>query len=251
MQHHGQPLSESFGLLCWNVHKETLDQAFEPYLHHLLHICPSDLILLQETKTSLHNPLKLPGFSHTMAANIQTRRHLYGVLTAANASFESAENLLTQSREIHLTTYKSMLISSHKLADYTTLMLINIHAINFVPSQWFLKELHTLKVLLQKHSGAMIIAGDFNCWSQTRTTFLEQFCSELGLKKAALRNAHHIKQVFHRPLDHIFYRGLTLIKAKALDSGKLSDHNPLYARFSIYKTDCTAVAGRRDFAHSW
>lgn len=231
--HHNQSLAPLFGLLCWNVHKETLGSAFEPYLHHLLQSCPSDLILLQEAKTSLHRPLKLPGFSYAMAANIQTRRYIYGVLTAANASFETAENLLTQSREVHLSTHKSVLISTHRLADGTTLLLINIHAINFVPSRWFLKELHTLKTLLQEHSGAMIVAGDFNCWSKTRNTLLEQFCSELGLIKADFYDAHHIKRVFRQPLDHIFYRGLKLVESRALDSGKLSDHNPIYARFSI------------------
>jgi endonuclease/exonuclease/phosphatase (EEP) superfamily protein YafD len=53
------------------------------------------------------------------------------------------------------------------------------------------------------------------------------------LQKAEITAPHHVKAVFSKPIDHIFYRGVTLIKAEAIDTKKVSDHNPIYATFKV------------------
>ena len=79
----------------------------------------------------------------------------------------------------------------------------------------------------------MIVVGDFNSWSNKRVNILEAFKSELSLTKAEVSMSHHIKHIFYKPLDHVFYRELDLVQAEAIDTKKISDHNPIYAKFRI------------------
>ena len=233
LHHQDRPLSDEFGILCWNVHKETLDPVFRPYLHQLLHANPSNLLLLQEVKNSKKKPLDLHGLSYAMSPNMETIRHFYGVLTASDASYEEISGHLTQKRELRFATHKSLLITKHRLKSGRAVVVANVHAINFVPLKWFLSELRYIKGLLQKHTGALIVAGDFNNWTKRRRRLLERFCNDLGLEQAGLTDEHHVTHFFRQPIDHIFYRDLKLLEARALDSGKISDHNPIYARFSV------------------
>jgi len=64
---------------------------------------------------------------------------------------------------------------------------------------------------------------------------LETFQHALGLEKAEIQEGHYIKQIFAKPLDHIFYRDLKLLKAEAIDTKRVSDHNPIYATFSVIR----------------
>jgi len=232
-QHAHLPLQETFGVMCWNVHKETMKSGFEPFLYGLLQSYSCDLLLFQEAKLSVFQPTLLHGFSYAMSSNIQTRHHFYGVLTAAKASFEKSTHIITKTREIRFATHKSLLISRHFLADGQSVTVVNVHAINFVPQQWFARELEQLATVLKNESGAMIVAGDFNNWSNKRRNSLEYFCRSLDLTQAIMEKGHHIKQIFRQPLDHIFYRGLTLLKAEAINTGTISDHNPIYAQFIV------------------
>lgn len=207
--------------------------GFESYLYGLLQSYTSELLLFQEAKLSVLQPAILNTFSYAMSSNMQTRRHFYGVLTAAKASFEKSTDIVTETREIRFATHKSLLISRHFLANGKAVTVVNIHAINFVPLQWFSRELEQLTILLKNESGAMIVAGDFNSWSKKRRNTLEYFCQSLDLIQAVMEDGHHIKQIFRQPLDHIFYRGLTLLKAEAINTGNISDHNPIYAQFTV------------------
>ena len=130
-----------------------------------------------------------------------------------------------------IATCKSQLISQHRLSNGKLLYMVNLHAINFVSLKSFTLELEKIKRELQHYSGAMIIGGDFNNWSTKRVKVLEAFQKDLSLEKADIDAYHHIKHVFSKPLDHIFYRGITLLKAEAIDTKKVSDHNPIYATF--------------------
>ena len=168
-----------------------------------------------------------------MASNIETFRHLYGVVTATKVAFTTIIPNLTYRREIGLITYKSMLITHHELPNGQNLHVVNIHAINFVSINIFAKELEKIKAELHSCSGPIIVGGDFNNWTKKRIKALETFQHALGLEKAEVEQEHHIKQIFTKPLDHIFYRDLKLLKAVAIDTEKISDHNPIYATFRV------------------
>ena len=231
---HQQPLirGEEFGVLCWNTQKTTQTATFQVTLARLLARFPSQFLLFQEAKLALADEWYLNDWSYALASNIQSNRHVFGVLTASQYAFSEVTPKLTLKREFGLATHKSYIISKHPLSDKQSLLVINIHAINFVSSQYFLKELTLLKEQLLNHQGPLIVAGDFNVWSRQRKLYLLQFSRAAGLKQAYLSDAQHVKTYLKLPLDFIFYRGLWLREARAIKT-KVSDHNPIYARFAI------------------
>lgn len=231
---HQQPLirGEEFGVLCWNTQKSTQTQAFQVTLAQLLIRYPSQFLLFQEAKLLLADEEYLKDWSYALASNMQGGRHVFGVLTASQYAFTEAIPKLTLKREFGLTTHKSYMMSKHPLSDQQSILIINLHAINFVSSQYFLKELTLLKEQLLNHQGPLIVAGDFNVWSRRRKLYLLQFSRTAGLKQAYLSDARHVKTYLKQPLDFIFYRDLWLKEARAIKT-KVSDHNPIYARFSV------------------
>ncbi|GLR64725.1 endonuclease/exonuclease/phosphatase family protein [Marinospirillum insulare] len=223
---------EEFGVLCWNTQKSTQNEAFQVALTQLLTRFPSQFLLFQEAKLSLTDEWYLNDWSYALASNIQSKHHVFGVLTASQYAFSEATPKLTLKREFGLATHKSYMVSKHPLPDKQSLLIINVHAINFVSSHYFLKELTLLKEQLLNHQGPLIVAGDFNVWSRQRKLYLLEFSRAAGLKQAYLNDAKNVKSYLNMPLDFIFYRGLWLKEAVAIKT-KVSDHNPIYTRFVI------------------
>jgi len=219
------------GVLCWNTQKNTLNRQFQQRLAGLMACYPTALLLLQEAKLPVGQRLDLEDLSYVVAPNIQTQSHLYGVLTAAKSAFNEVVPLLSTTREMRFATHKSLMMTTHLLPDGQSLLVVNIHAINFVHHSRFLSEIEALVIRLNRHPGPMIVAGDFNVWSKARLNHLARFCESVHLKQAIMENPHYIKRMFRKPLDFIFYRGLTLLSATAIDTDVVSDHNPIYARF--------------------
>jgi endonuclease/exonuclease/phosphatase (EEP) superfamily protein YafD len=90
-----------------------------------------------------------------------------------------------------------------------------------------------LLITLNDIRGPLIVAGDFNTWSDKRLIHLDSFAKNMGLKIATLQDDKYIKKLFFKPLDHIYYRELELLEAVVIDTKKISDHNPIYASFTI------------------
>jgi endonuclease/exonuclease/phosphatase (EEP) superfamily protein YafD len=224
-------IGQTFSILCWNVHKENNHPYFNTQLQNLLLTHPSDFLLFQEYKMPKHQPHALQDFSYAMAANIETKRHLYGLLSASCFNFDTSHVELTHQKEFLFSTKKSMLLTSHSFMDGKVLHVVNMHGINFVSPNVFNKELAKIESVLHHCEGTMIVSGDFNNWSKRRIQALERFQRTLGLEKALVQEEHHIKRIFSKPIDHIFYRGLKLVQAEAIDTKKVSDHNPIHAVF--------------------
>ncbi len=228
-----KPVSGEFSLLCWNVQKRSLTRPFHHYMEKLLMSRPSDIILLQEAKVTEDNHLGLAGYSYVLAPNIVTKKALYGVLSASRFTKVDQKGLLSLAREIAVATHKATLLTAYLDAEGNVLMVVNIHALNFMPVKAFENELERLRKELSHRDGPLIVAGDFNAWTPKREEAMHAFSDALGLTKAHVQNEEHIKTILGRKLDFIYYRGLTLIEAEAINAGSLSDHNPLYARFSL------------------
>ena len=231
--HEDERLDKTFSLLCWNVQKSTQSELFKIYLHELHRHHELDLLMLQEAKTDLRSKLDIKGYSYVLAPNIQTKKALFGVLTAAKSHYHHHKSYITHVQESLLTTHKSVLYTHHLLPNDEVLVAVNIHAINFMPNLWFKKELDRLFETVKEHQGPLLIAGDFNSWNKKRMKYLRDFATELGLCFVDLEDAHHVKSMIRNKLDHVLYRGLKVSSAKAFNSGKLSDHNPLYVKFEV------------------
>ena len=236
LQHQEDSLENTFTVLVWNVHKENQETVFKEALKALLHQFPSDFLLFQEVKHPKAAAYSLDTYSYALASNIETSLNIFGVTTAAKVKFNAINCSISSNRElVGMATHKSLLITEHSFKNGSSIYIINLHAINFVSLKSFTLELAKIKQILQTYSGPMIIGGDFNNWSERRVKVLENFQKELHLKKATIEQPHYIKTIFSKPLDHIFYRGIRLIKAEAINTKKVSDHNPIHATFKVDK----------------
>ncbi|WDP90286.1 MAG: endonuclease/exonuclease/phosphatase family protein [Desulfobacter sp.] len=231
-------IPDNFGIICWNIHKENLRTGFLDRILKWKSDFGLDLILLQEARFSDAIP-SVGGFPYAAAANMRLPRHYSGVITAANADPRSTRFHMTLAKEPIIFTPKNALITIYRFKNKATLMVVNIHAINFRSLAWYQWELARLFDLLRAYRGAMIVAGDFNCWRRSREKILDHFIDLLGLVLARPEKQRHIKKFFGFHLDRIYYRGLAPQSVQALKCKDLSDHNPIIARFELEHSETT------------
>lgn len=231
LKHQDKPIDGEFTLLCWNVAKLTLDRSYKKFIDSLIEKFNLDILLLQEVKKNLSCELELHDYSYILSPNIETKKHIFGVLSAFRSVCKNEFFLLTKKRELKYATHKISLITHHDLSNGKTLLIVNIHAINFVRNSDFKHELDYIYSAIKSHSGSMIVAGDFNTWNRKRVSCLQEFAKSLSLKRVEFYDESKIKKVFANSLDHIFYRDLELLYSQAIESREISDHNPIIARF--------------------
>lgn len=127
---------------------------------------------------------------------------------------------------------KSALITVYALQSTQQLMVINIHAINFsIGVEVYGKQLDAIGEQVKRHTGPVIMAGDFNAWSRQRINALYQFASEIALREVRFVDDQR-RRTFGRPLDFVFSRGLHVIQSSVLVT-QASDHNPLLVEFRL------------------
>jgi len=190
-----------------------------------------DFILFQEANFKDGQLFNLHNFSFEAAANLEYGGEFYGVLTASRVEAIESKIYLTKGKEALLGTHKSLLLSYYPFRDGSKLLIVNIHAINFRENKQYNIELDRVLKLAQNHKGSMIVAGDFNTWSDSRMNRLLNISKKLSLKMVKFKDKSKIKSFMGNQLDFIFYRGLTALESDVLSHPELSDHNPLYAKF--------------------
>ncbi|MDD5158058.1 endonuclease/exonuclease/phosphatase family protein [Sulfurimonas sp.] len=228
-----EKLTSEFGLLCWNIYKQNDKIRFNNYLESLLREHKVDLIAFQEVKINMGSKSFLNQFHLSFAPNIKIFNNIYGVMNGACIPEIKTFSLLSKHKESVLATHKSAVFSSYKLKNGETLLLVNLHAINFRGTNVYNKEMDQIIEVLRHHEGAMIVAGDFNSWNKKRMETLSKLAHTLHLQSVTMDHGHLIKSFMRHKLDHIFYRGIELKDSHVIDTAKHSDHNALYARFRI------------------
>lgn len=238
-------ISDTFGLLCWNVHKENLRPGFGHLIREWERVFGLELILLQEALffQELHT---IAGFPYVAAANLKMARKYAGVVTAAHADPHDSRFFMTLAREPLVFTPKNTLVTLYRFRDKSPLMAVNLHAINFRSLAWYKWELARLAELLRGYKGAMILAGDFNCWQPARKLVLDRFAQDLNLSYVPPDNGRYVKRWFGFHLDRIYTRGLISQECLALPCKAFSDHNPLLAMFRKSGTAQEKI----DFSHA-
>lgn len=221
-----------FGLVCWNVHKQNLTFRFHQFFEALIRRYDVDLIALQEVQIrSPHHQHCFHDFHFSFAPNIKLFDRLYGVLNGSRIKEREAFSLLTTHQESLIRTHKCTLFSYYQLSGGDTLLLVNLHAINFRRTAVYTKEIDAVFERAGDHRGAMIVTGDFNSWNVQRMNAVMRWMDRLNMRRVDMDRGHLIKSFMQHNLDHIFYRGLRLADSCVIDVEKFSDHNALYARF--------------------
>jgi len=191
-----------------------------------------DFLLLQEVKEEIVKNMGIEDFSYILSANMETKRHIFGVMSAFKFSCQNYKEILTNSKELSFLTRKSSLFTLHDIGQNTQLLVVNLHAINFVTANVFKEELGRIETQISFFKDALIVAGDFNTWNNKRIKILEEFTQKLSLQEVNFQDDKNLKRVFNKRLDYVFYRGIQVEASKVIKSAKLSDHNPIIVKFN-------------------
>ena len=210
----------------WNIHKES-DAGWQADLATLGR--DSDIVLLQETtlQPALRDTLQVAQLRWVMASSFAYGGYDNGVLTAARV--EPVASCTQRVAEPLLRLPKSAVISWFALAGSSrTLAVVNVHAINFTLSiDPYRAQLGAVGDALAAHEGPIVLAGDFNTWSDARRSAVHELAARLGLAEVKL--ADDTRTLFlEQPFDHILVRGLRALASKVIVVTS-SDHNPVTA----------------------
>jgi endonuclease/exonuclease/phosphatase (EEP) superfamily protein YafD len=135
---------------------------------------------------------------------------------------------------------KTSLISYYPVEGMNeNLLVANIHGINFTFGVGAYKEqIENLYDVMKYHNGPIVLAGDFNTWSDKRMLIVDDLAQRLSLESLDYAS-HNRTVVFGNALDHVFYRGLEPVEHDTWYVTS-SDHNPTRVSFRV--KDNAAVA---------
>ena len=216
--------SSHFRLVNWNVHKGQ-DTGWQEDLARLSK--QADFVLLQEA-TQYQN---LSTFSTALfVSSFSFKDLLSGVKTFTQTQPEwycgggVAEPLIQ--------IPKVASVMSFPLEKSNSLLLINVHLINF---EWgisaYQTQLEQLFSFVENHQGPIIISGDFNAWNERRLNLVNNLIQKYGLDSVALTQDERVRFLGY-PLDYIFTRGVKVVSATS-EVVTSSDHNPLLMEFEL------------------
>ncbi|MFM5463399.1 endonuclease/exonuclease/phosphatase family protein [Aeromonas simiae] len=225
-------LPQEFSLTVWNLFKGQRKDWLEGMERF---VKERDLVLLQETRTSpeLLQWLRQDHYEWQQLQAFTQGSSSFGVMTASKTP--QAFVCGVRSPEPFIRIPKSGLVSLYPLqGDPDGVMVINLHAVNFeLGMAGFREQLRELTALVHQHQGPVILAGDFNTWSDKRQRWIDDLVSDLSLSEA-IPAPDLRRTAFGRPLDHLYYRNLDLVEVSAPQT-TASDHNPILARFRAQK----------------
>lgn len=225
-------------LLVWNILKGRR-RDFPDDFKDL--IADRDLVMLQEAVFNAPSDSLFAGqrIEWIMARSFREPRGgiEHGVKTGCVCAAETTDfyrsphsEPVTQTQKLLLST--SYPISSGDHQDPERLLVLNMHAINFVTVRKYLDQLDQLAFALTHHVGPVILAGDFNTWSLRRRDSFFDLARDAALHEVPLERRSRVSQLAMH-LDHVFYRGLRLRQAESLGHITSSDHAPITATFDL------------------
>ncbi len=230
---------QRIAILNWNVYKGQRTNWVEDFRHYSH---AQDIILLQEAllNETLESSLREQQLQWTLNHSFLYGGHETGVLTASRVSPLTSCGL--RITEPLIRTPKTTLVQTYRVAgQIEQLMVANIHGINFtLGTKVYAQQLNALQEILERHRGPIILAGDFNNWSEERKAVVDAMATHLQLDAIPYHN-HNRTRVFGHTIDHIYYRGLEAISDQCIDTTS-SDHNPIQVLFRIPPTPPLTVA---------
>jgi endonuclease/exonuclease/phosphatase (EEP) superfamily protein YafD len=170
----GQPtetMPNQFNMLVWNVHKGSDKEAWANDLFRFKHY---ESILIEEFVIDDFMPgvvQQLSPLETIMAVSFinTTAPYTTGVATSLIAKSNTVSYRRSPDREPVIDTPKMILMNEVTLTSGKQLLILNIHAINFVTTATFENQINDILPFIAKYQGNVIFAGDFNTWSSART----------------------------------------------------------------------------------
>jgi len=194
----------------------------------------NDILVIQEAYLieELRKLLQAKGFVWDMVLAFELNGISAGVLTASNVKPDFLCTLKTE--EPLLKIPKTTLITLYPIAGTNhTLMVVNLHLVNFTPGlSGFQNQLTRIDQIVSKHTGPLILAGDFNTWSDQRLDIVREHIDRLGLKPVVFEKDNR-REFFGHFVDHVYYRDLKSQDARVIRVNS-SDHNPMVVYFKLH-----------------
>jgi len=232
-QHQEIKSGDNIDFLVWNIHKAA-DENFARDFEELS--LGKEIVMVQEAvypNDFIDLLLSLGKYEWGMATSFRLiRKDLAGTGVATGSLIKSKkkDTLLTYITEPVVKTPKISLYSEYPITSGRhsgkTLLVANIHAINFVGDLSFLVEMKRIEGKINGHEGPMVLAGDFNTWTNFRNKVLQKLVKKLELRAIPFKDGERTT-TFGHPLDHFFYRGLDYIEHENLSHIQTSDHLPM------------------------
>jgi len=224
--------AQNLEVVTWNIEKGA-DANWKNFVFENTHV---DYWGIQEaTDTTQKDFLNLTPYTYYNSAwrNYNTDT---GTLSASIDSQNNLFKVVTNVSEPLLRTPKSFIVSDLNSDCVEPVKIVNTHMINFKLGGSYKKQLLQMSEYIKNHSGPLIVLGDFNNWNFLRTRTLKKWLDSHNLRT-------HIDndKIDRSSIDHIFYRGLTLLNYKKYNVG-LSDHEPIKAEFECITSDHTNKA---------
>lgn len=229
-------IPQTFNLISWNMLtglKKKWPEAFEEYQKS------NDLVLLQETyfdkwRSDIFNQTKKCWVGGTAHVHIKTNIPS-GVATGTIGRPIRQEVTYSKYYEPIMWVRQSTLYTWYKIQNSKKeLLVVNIHAINFVGDDQYFEQLANIEIKIRKHKGPLILAGDFNTFTLSKTKFVNLIALKHKLNQVTFSN--DIRRKFSSyPLDHIYVRGFDILSSDSLDSRLSSDHNAIIARLKYHE----------------
>lgn len=225
-------LEPEFSLFSWNIYKGNR-KGWAQALVELTQ--DSDIALLQEAVTpQLEAFWQGRGWHSLMVHAFSSRGQPAGVQSAARVAADSACGV--REAEPLIALPKSLLATRYPITstsgDRHTLLVVNLHSVNFTWETFaYQNQLSAIHQLVASHVGPVVVGGDFNTWSGERQRLVGLWAEPLGLEAVTFTPDRRVRFA-GRALDHVFYRGLTLVSSQTLQL-ESSDHNPLSVRFKF------------------
>jgi endonuclease/exonuclease/phosphatase (EEP) superfamily protein YafD len=240
------PPPAAFTLVTWNAQKGR-HERFRSDLRKLVADAGPLLVFLQEARADLVDESPLVGSFARGWRYPWPGGVTIGVLTLSWSMPIRLLSLHSRWREFLVTAPKVALVSEHRLADGSSLLALNVHLLNFERWSTFMlrAQLEELRAVMGDHVGPILLAGDFNGWSERRLALVEQTVREVGLDEVGSFGVGRrtgdlgwsvLNWLFgvdpSLPLDRVYYRGLEPGEVEVLPYAS-SDHSALLVPFAI------------------
>ena len=230
--------AEHISLLNWNVYKGQRDNWASDFSQL---IKQHDILVLQEAllDKTLFRAIHMQFLNWSMNTAFYYDEVEAGVLTASKV--RAVRSCGLRATEPLIQIPKTALLSEYRLSKGAqNLLVANIHGINFtLGTKAYEQQINALSQAIIDHKGPVVVAGDFNTWSDKRMAIVNRMAERLSLKAIPYKN-HNRLLVFGNPLDHVFYKGLELIKEDS-PSVTSSDHNPISVIFRVPSAQLASV----------
>ena len=227
-------LDKKFGILIWNVQKGR-SRGWEHDFRKLIE--GKEIILLQESVLNtrydpiFETPEKFEWVMAKTFGHAQTKMTT-GVKTGAIVKSTAQGFYISEDLEPVFNTPKMILATTYPIKkSEQPLLVVNMHAINFVSYEKFSRHIVLIVKAVERHEGPVILAGDFNTWSDLRYRSLQELTHKMGLTEVKLAKRRTRLSHFNRHLDHLFYNGLEFVEAQMLTKVITADHFPITAEF--------------------